>query len=562
MGFEISNKLKKVFFALIGVGVVFLVLGFFSQKKFLFVEELNEHHPNRLVVFTNADDLENYEDQLQDIQAEIKGCLGDEYEIEINDLTHEHCNHDHGSEGHEDHGHDGGEEEHAEEAHEEHAHHGPTLRWEIVISHKGHGEEGHSHEGHDHGHEGHAHDGGHGDHHGPHAVVNNNHMVAEAHHSGTPAEQVAAKIESGEIAMSDKGMRRFWSNLLVNGFFFFGIALGAIFYLALHYATESGWGVVLLRVFEGISSAMPLGMIVLLIVFIAGIAGVHHIYPWMDGDLVEHDYLIHKKSAYLNVPFFLIRVVAYFSVFYFFMRWFRKTSRREDEEGGVELHYKMYRTSATFLVFFAVFSSTMAWDFIMSIDTHWFSTLFGWYTFSGIWLSAMIMVMMVTLYLKSRGALEYVNENHIHDVGKWMFAISFLWSYLWFSQFMLIWYSNIPEETIYYDARFESYSGIFLGMFAINFVLPMVMFMSRDTKRSWPYLIVIGLIIFIGHWFDVFCMVMPGTLFDEWEFGMLEIGMFMMFLGGFMLLVFKGLASAPLVQKNHPYLQESIHHEF
>ena len=127
---------------------------------------------------------------------------------------------------------------------------------------------------------------------------------------------------------------------------------------------------------------------------------------------------------------------------------------------------------------------------------------------------------------------------------------------------MLIWYSNIPEEVTYFTARFNDYKYIFMGMFAINFVLPMVFFMSRDTKRSAPYLIVIGLIIFIGHWFDVFCMVMPGTVFAEWEYGMLEIGMFMAFLGGFLLLVFRGLASAPLVQKNHPYLQESIHHEF
>jgi hypothetical protein len=127
---------------------------------------------------------------------------------------------------------------------------------------------------------------------------------------------------------------------------------------------------------------------------------------------------------------------------------------------------------------------------------------------------------------------------------------------------MLIWYSNIPEEVIYYVYRFDSYSTLFLGMFAVNFILPMVFFMSRDTKRSWPYLIVVGMIIFIGHWFDVFCMVMPGTLYEEWQFGMLEIGMFMMFLGVFLLLVFKGLSKGSLVQKNHPFLQESIHHDY
>jgi hypothetical protein len=532
MGFQVSDKAKKVFYGLIAVGLVLLVLGFFTQKRFLYPTYVDEHN---LLVEYNAE--KPSEEEINKLKSEIQSALGEQYQVVIFEHGHEH-NDAHHEEGHQEEGHD----EHGEEKHA--AHHGPTLLWHIVIGKPG--------EEIEHSHDHHAHENGHGH---------------EADHAGhghgiNPAETLVHKFEKGSLSFADHGYRRFWSNLLINGFFFFGIALGALFYLALHYATESGWGVVLLRVFEGISSALPLGMVVLALVFIAATLGLNHIYPWMDAEIASHDKLIYEKGAYLNTTFFWIRIVAYFGVFWYFMNWFRKTSAREDNEGGVALHYLMYRRGALFLVFFAVFSSTMAWDIIMSIDTHWFSTLFGWYVFSGIWLSAMIMVMMITLYLKSRGALEHVNENHIHDVGKWMFAVSFLWSYLWFSQFMLIWYSNIPEEAIYYVYRFDSYNYLFLGMFVVNFVLPMVFFMSRDTKRSWPYLIVIGLIIFIGHWFDVFCMVMPGTLFEEWEFGMLEIGMFMMFLGAFLILVFKGLSKAPLVQKNHPYLQESIHHEY
>ena len=547
MGFQVSDKVKKLLIGLIGVGLVLLVIGFFTQKRFIFPTYVDEH---TVTVMSNYE--EGFEEaDINELIAKIETSLGEEYTVHVHDMTH--AGHDHGH----DHGDAHGHEEHADaddshsEGHEEEghgAHHGPTLLWTIHIEPKAaHGDE-HA-EGHE-GHEGEGHD--------EHA-----HGGAHAHgHGINPAEVLVSKFESGELAFVDGTMRRFWSNLLVNGFFFFGITIGAMFYLALHYATESGWGVVLLRVMEGVASAMPLGVAILAIVFIAASLGWNHIYPWMDADIVDGDKLIYNKSAYLNKPFFWIRVVAYFAVFLFFMNWFRKTSRKEDEEGGVAIHFTMYRRSAVFLVFFAVFSSTMAWDFIMSIDTHWFSTLFGWYSFSGIWLSAMITIMMFTLYLKGKGALEYVNENHIHDVAKWMFAISFLWSYLWFSQFMLIWYSNIPEEVQYFIYRFEDYRYLFLGMFAVNFILPMVFFMSRDTKRSWPYLIVIGLIIFIGHWFDVFCMVMPGTLFSEWEFGMLEIGMFMTFFGAFVLLVFKGLSKSPLVQKNHPYLQESIHHEF
>lgn len=529
MGFQVSDKVKKLLIGLIGIGLVLLIVGFFTQKRFIFPTYVDEH---TVTVMSNYE--EGFEEaDVNELIAKVESSLGDDYVVHV---------HKDGNGHHEDHGHDHGDTHghddatHDDAAHDDHAHgahHGPTLFWTIHIEHKAHEE----------GHETHA---------DAHALT----------HGTNPAEVLVSKFESGELAFVDGTMRRFWSNLLVNGFFFFGITIGAMFYLALHYATESGWGVVLLRVMEGVASAMPLGVAILAIVFIAASLGWNHIYPWMDADIVEGDKLIYNKSAYLNKPFFWIRVIAYFAVFLFFMNWFRKTSRKEDEEGGVAIHFAMYRRSAVFLVFFAVFSSTMAWDFIMSIDTHWFSTLFGWYSFSGIWLSAMITIMMFTLYLKGKGALEYVNENHIHDVAKWMFAISFLWSYLWFSQFMLIWYSNIPEEVQYFIYRFEDYRYLFLGMFAVNFILPMVFFMSRDTKRSWPYLIVIGLVIFIGHWFDVFCMVMPGTLFSEWEFGMLEIGMFLTFFSAFVLLVFKGLSKAPLVQKNHPYLQESIHHEF
>lgn len=515
MEFQISDKAKKVTLGLTVVGLLLLVVGFFFQKEYVFPTVISDHE----VYVEYWGDQGEKEVGVREDAIAAMDALG--YTLDFGDEN------GHEGHGHEAHGHDIEHGEHPEEgAHgEERAHHTPTFEWHIHINHK----------------EGAHHGDGHG-------------------HDEAPSETLAAMFTAGDIAMSDSHFRRFWSNLLVNGFFFFGIALGALFYLALHYATESGWGVVLLRVMEGIMSALPLGMLILAIVFIAATLGLNHIYPWMDADAIAHDDLIWGKTAYLNKTFFWIRIIAYFGVFTYFMNWFRKTSRREDVEGGTVLHYLMYRRAALFLVFFAVFSSTMSWDIIMSIDTHWFSTLFGWYAFSGIWLSAMVMIMMITLYLKSTGHLEHVNSSHIHDVGKWMFALSFLWSYLWFSQFMLIWYSNIPEEVIYYVTRLESYKFVFFAMFVVNFVLPMVFLMSADTKKSWPYLIVIGLIIFVGHWFDVFCMVMPGTLFEEWNFGLLEIGMFLMFLGAFVFMVLKALGKGSLVQKNHPFLDESKHH--
>lgn len=387
---------------------------------------------------------------------------------------------------------------------------------------------------------------------------------APAHgHGHSMAEDYAHKMHC-EVSMPDTHHKRFWSNLLVNSFFFFGISLGALFFIGLQYATESGWAVTMKRVKEAVMSYLPVGAITLLIVFIAGSLHWHNIYHWMVEGVStpgheKYDSIIAGKSAYLNQPFFYVRALVYLATFILFARFFRKQSLLEDQVGGTDIHFKNYRRGALFLVFFAVFSSTLAWDWIMSIDTHWFSTLFGWYTFSGIWVSATIFILMLIIYLKSRGYLDFVNDSHIHDMGKWMFAISFLWSYLFFSQFLLIWYSDIPEEVTYFMARFEHYPTIYWGMFIVNFIAPMIFLMSREAKKNPIFLITVGSLIFIGHWVDAFIMVMPGTVFSHWQIGFLEIGMFIMFLGLIIFWTFRALTKAPLLVKNHPYLDESLH---
>jgi hypothetical protein len=365
---------------------------------------------------------------------------------------------------------------------------------------------------------------------------------------------------------SEHAGNRFWSNLLINGFFFFAISLGAMFFLALHYATETGWGAVLRRVIEAVVSYMPIGAAVLLVVFLASIFDLNHIYHWMEEGITDpkshhYDAIIAGKSAYLNKGFFGIRSVIYLATFLIGAWWFRKTSLKEDEVGGIDLHFKMYRRGALFLVLFAVFSSTLSWDWLMSIDPHWYSTLFGWYVFSGMWVTAMTVLVVLTLYLRNKGFLPQINDSHVHDLGKWVFAISFLWSYLWFSQFMLIWYAQIPEEVTYYIVRIEEYKVPFFAMFAINFILPMVLLMSREAKRSNMILTVIGAIIFVGHWMDVYMMVTPGTMFGDWHLGLVEVGMFMLFLGTFILWILNYLKKAPLVPQKHPMMDESLHHE-
>jgi hypothetical protein len=355
---------------------------------------------------------------------------------------------------------------------------------------------------------------------------------------------------------------RLMTNGLINGFFYFALGLGALFFLALQYATETGWYASVKRVIEAVAGFIPygigiFGIVLLTITFMDGA----HIYTWMDPETVAHDEIIQGKSAYLNKTFFWVRTVVYFLTYFYFLNGFKKRSLEEDRIGGTELHFKNYRQGALFLVFFAVFSSTSSWDWLMSIDVHWFSTLYGWYTFAGMWCSTMVVLVITTLYLKKLGYLKKVNDSHIHDLGKWTFATSFLWSYLWFSQFMLIWYANIGEEVTYYQMRIDNYKVMYFAMFVINFAFPMLLLMSRDAKRHAGILTMVGLIILAGHWVDVFIMVSGGSMGAQAQIGFLEVGMAIMLLGIFIYVVLNNLTKAPLTPVNHPFLDESLHHD-
>lgn len=371
-------------------------------------------------------------------------------------------------------------------------------------------------------------------------------------------------------AMGDGHLgQKFMGNLLSNSFFFFSIAISAMFFLALQYATEAGWYVYIKRVIEAVTGFLPFGIGLLIITFLSlTFTNGSHIYMWMDPEVMNeggahYDELSAGKGIYLNKPFFWIRTLAYLGIYYFMWKGFMKRSILQDENpvNAVDIHFKNYRRGALFLVFFSVFSSTSSWDWLMSIDIHWFSTLFGWYVFAGAWTSAMVVIILLLLYLKKLGYLPKVNESHIHDIGKWVFATSFLWAYLWFSQYMLIWYANIPEETTYYLMRVEHYKVMYFGMFIINFVFPMLILMSRDAKRHAGTLTFVGIVILIGHWLDVWIMVMGGSMGPTASIGFMEIGMAILFLGFFTRVILVKLSQAPLVSINHPFLDESVHHE-
>jgi hypothetical protein len=366
---------------------------------------------------------------------------------------------------------------------------------------------------------------------------------------------------------------RFWANLLVNGYFYMGIALLATFFMALQYVAEVAWSVAVKRVYEAVSSFLPVGATIMFLIILAGQLHLHHLWHWMDPEVYvetladgspnpKYDEVIVGKAGYFTPWFFWTRTILYLVVWCLYQRMFIKNSVEQDLQGGTKIHFKTMGKAAGFMVFFAVTSSTSAWDWMMSLDVHWFSTMYGWYAFSGMWISAMITIILFVLYLKRRGYLEAVNESHIHDLGKWVFAVSFLWSYLWFMQFMLIWYTNIPEEIIYFKERMHDfgYMGLMWTVFFMNFAFPMVLLMSRDAKRNYFFLTFVGSIIFIGHWLDVFMMVMPATVQGHWKLGWLEIGMAVGFLGLMLFVIHRALAKRPLMVEKHPYLEETIHH--
>jgi len=376
-------------------------------------------------------------------------------------------------------------------------------------------------------------------------------------------------LDKGNEAEHYHAGTRAWSNVFAGSFFFMALALGAAFFLGLQYAAEAGWATTIKRVIEAVAMYLPWGLSFMMLLFILGqFFHAHHIYHWMTPGIADpananFDSVIAEKIGYFGW-FWWLRTILYMVSWYWFTMKLRNNSIAADKleiDVNNSYHWKNVKLGAWFMVLFAVTSSTSSWDWLMSIDTHWFSTLFGWYVFSGMWISALVAITVLIIWLKKLGYMEFVTESTIHDMGKWMFAISFLWTYLYFSQFMLIWYSNIPEEVIYFQTRWESYKALMWTVLFVNFAFPMIMLMSRDCKRNFFFLMFVGTIIFVGHYLDLIMIVMPGTVGHAWTgLSWMEFGNFFFFLGLFIFVVLNALAKVPLRVKNHPYLQESLHH--
>ncbi|MBT7881028.1 MAG: quinol:cytochrome C oxidoreductase [Flavobacteriaceae bacterium] len=365
----------------------------------------------------------------------------------------------------------------------------------------------------------------------------------ESSHNDEHAEHVMHQIHN-----------RPYAALYVAAFFFMMISLGALAFYAIQYASQSGWSPVLFRVMQAITYyLLPGALIVLAIAFFAD----KHLFIWMDPDVVAHDKLIQAKAGWLNKTAFLIRGLIFIGGWSLYRYFSRKFSLAQDLANDNKNFKRNFQISAGFLVFYIYTESMMSWDWVMSVDPHWFSTLFGWYVFASMIVSGITTIALMTIYLKSKGYIKFVNDSHLHDLAKYMFGFSVFWAYLWFSQFMLIWYANIPEEVTYFVTRIEDYTIPFFTMFALNFIFPFLVLMNSDYKRIPWFIVMAGMIILVGHYMDVYNMIMPATVGDRWGFGLPEISALALFSGLFIILVFYSLSKAPLLAKGNPFIKES-----
>lgn len=359
---------------------------------------------------------------------------------------------------------------------------------------------------------------------------------------------------------------RVYMNLLLNGYFLLLISICGLFFFALQYIANAGWATVLLRVPMAMSTIFPIGALIILAVFLIDGQNIYHWVHYEHLHLTKNDpgfdKILDNKSWFLNTKTALGFLIGIPVIWFLFGTKLRGMSYREDTEGGMTFFNKSIRYGAAFVFIFAFSLSILSWVVNMSMDAHWYSTIFSVYNFATGWVSCIAIIILFILYLKRNGYMALVTDEHIHDLGKFMFAFSIFWAYLWLSQFLLIWYANIPEESVYYYKRWEMPFKInFFANLILNFLIPFLVLMTRNNKRNPKILTFVAIVILIGHWNDLYLMLMPGSLDKQAGIGLLEIGMTMAFVGLFIFWVLSALAKRGLVPVKHPYIEESAHHD-
>ena len=362
---------------------------------------------------------------------------------------------------------------------------------------------------------------------------------------------------------------RFWAVMLQNSLYWLLLVNVSTFFIGITTWAMGGWQVALRRVADALSSVVPIMGVLTLVVILSIVFGHRtDIYPWLDKEMVAHDEVLKGKSGFLNPGVYTIASILCIGLWIFVGKKLRDLSLESDKMGTMDYETgriwlkKNLFWSAFFIVLYGLtVGSTIPWIWLMSIDAHWFSTMYSWYTFASTFVSGMALITIFVIYFKNRGQLEFVTEEHMQDLGKFMFAFSIFWTYLWFDQFMLIWYGNIPEETIYFKIRSQGpYRGLFFLNLVLNFLCPLLIFMKKATKRNYTIVTFMCVLIIFGHWIDFYQMVMPGTVKFHPHLSWYEFGIPLGFVGIIMWGVGRFASKAPMTPINHPFLKESIIH--
>lgn len=376
----------------------------------------------------------------------------------------------------------------------------------------------------------------------------------------------AAHLEHAELQVHNQPL----ASLHFVAVFFFGVSCCVLFFYCIQHAAHAGWPIIITRVMEAIASYIPWGGAILIILMVLNITHNGHLFHWMDPELTDpesahFDVILFEKKIFLNIPFYAVRTLIYTIGASFFAWKLKAQSKKVDDTKSLVEYQYLYRWAVGYIAFFGFASAAWAWDWLMSIDPHWYSTMYIWYSMVSCLSSGIAVIILLSVYLKKNGFLPQFNDNHLHDLGVFLFATSMLWTYTWFAQFMLYWYANIPEEVNYFFGRFEHYSPTFLPMLVVNFLLPLLVLVSSSIKRNYKVVTTMAVVVILGHLLDYFNMVMPGTVGPYWntpEVLLLILGAVLFIAGLFMFTVLSALAKLKLIPTGNPYLHESEIYEY
>ncbi|MGE0634453.1 MAG: molybdopterin oxidoreductase [Pseudobdellovibrionaceae bacterium] len=351
---------------------------------------------------------------------------------------------------------------------------------------------------------------------------------------------------------------RLWTSYLTNFFFFACLGIGGLFFVAINHAAKAGWSVTVRRISESMTSFLPVVLIGTLVL----VAGAKYLYPWTDAARVAEDPLLQGKTPYLNYPFWIIRILVFGLGMLLFKKLMVGNSLKQDQSGDNQLTIDNVKWAVIFLLFFAVTYSLFSVDLLMTLLPHWFSTIFGIYCFAGLFQSTMAFMILLTLNVLYKGIVQgYITEEHVHDLAKYLKGFTVFWAYIAFSQFMLIWYANIPEETEFYVLRaMGGWMPISIGLLIFKFAVPFIALLPRWAKRTQGHLKAVCCLILFAQWMDIYWLVYPNFNDNAVTFSLWEVGMFLGFLGLFLAGIYRFLSKNNVIPVKDPRLHEALAH--